>query len=202
MAISNTATSNATTTKRAVGLFSTRGEAEAALHRLKDSGFNMDHVSVVAKNDDGLQEIANGDTQKDKGEQAKGGAGAGATAGAVTGGALGLVGSLGILAIPGVGPVAELGVLLANTLLGGGIGAAGGGLIGALIGWGVPEDDANYYNNRVFEHNDYLLLVEGSEAEVRSAETIVREHGIRDWNLYGTPATPVDNHGTGQLRPY
>jgi hypothetical protein len=193
-----------TTAQRAIGLFSTRSEAEAALHKLRDSGFNMDHVSVVAKQDEALADLnAANAGEKDRGGQAKGGAGAGAAAGAVTGGTLGLLGSLGILAIPGVGPIAEIGVLLANTLLGGGIGAAGGGLLGALIGWGIPEQEANYYNNRVFEHNDYLLLVEAENtAEIRQAESIVRDHGVRDWNLYGTPATPVDHHGTGQLRPY
>ena len=44
-------------------------------------------------------------------------------AGAVTGGAIGLIGSLGVLAIPGVGAAAEVGFLLGNTLMGSGIGA-------------------------------------------------------------------------------
>jgi len=193
---------DATATQRAIGLFSTRAEAESAMHKLRDAGFNMDHVSVVAQNNDSLADLPTENFEKDKGDQAKGGAGAGATAGAVTGGALGLAGSLGVLAIPGIGPAAELGFLLANTLLGGGIGAAGGGLLGALIGWGIPEEEANYYNSRVYEHNDYLVLVQGDAAEIRSAEAIVRDHGIRDWNIYGTPTTPIDNHGTGQVRPY
>lgn len=202
MVLSQDATT--TTTQRAIGLFSTRSEAEAALHRLRDAGFNMDRVSVVGQNqDDELTALSSPNGEKDRSEQAKGGAGAGATAGAVTGGALGLLGTLGVLAIPGVGPAAELGILLANTVIGGGIGAAGGGLLGALIGWGIPEDQANYYNNRVFEHNDYLLMVESdNSAEIRQAEEIVHNHGIRDWNIYGTPATPIDEHGTGQLRPY
>lgn len=191
------------TMQRAIGLFSTRSEAEAALHRLRDTGFNMERVSIVARNNDTLADISADDTNKDRSEQAKGGAGAGATAGTVTGGALGLAGGLGVLAIPGVGPIAELGVILANALLGSGIGAAGGGLLGALIGWGIPEEDANYYNNRVYEHDDYLILVEtDNSAEVDAAEAIVRDHGIRDWNIYNTPATPIDNHGTGQVRPY
>ena len=39
---------------RAVGLFSSRQEAEQALHQLGDSGFQMDRVSVVAKSGEGL----------------------------------------------------------------------------------------------------------------------------------------------------
>ena len=182
--------------RRAVGLFSDRQAAETALYRLRDTGFNMDHISIVAKSGEGLKDLTgNGyDPSKSDGEQAKGGAGAGATAGAVTGGAIGLIGSLGVLAIPGVGAAAEVGFLLGNTLLGSGIGAAGGGLIGALIGWGVPEEKANYYNDRVYNDNDFLVMVEGTEAEIRAAEAVLREGGIRDWGVYGTTPTPTYAH--------
>ncbi|MBE9112717.1 general stress protein [Nodosilinea sp. LEGE 07298] len=180
--------------RRAVGLFSTRQEAERAMHRLRDTGFDMNSISVVAKSGEGLRDLTTDrdyDPNKSNAEQAKGGAGAGATAGAATGGAIGLIGSLGILAIPGVGPIAEVGFLLANTLLGGGIGAASGGLLGALIGWGVPEDRANYYNDRVYNNDDYLVLVEGTEQEIRAAESVLSDNGIRDWNIYGSTTAPT-----------
>lgn len=182
--------------RRAVGLFSNRQEAEDALYRLRDTGFDMDHISIVAKSGEGLKDISGNDydPSKSDGEQAKGGAGAGATAGAVTGGAIGLIGSLGVLAIPGVGAAAEVGFLLGNTLLGSGIGAAGGGLIGALIGWGVPEERANYYNDQVYNNNDYLVMVEGTEAEIQAAEAVLRERGIRDWGVYGSTTTPTYAH--------
>lgn len=182
--------------RRAVGLFSTRQDAENALYRLRDTGFNMDHISIVANHGEGLRDLSGNDydPSKSDGEQAKGGAEAGATAGAVTGGAIGLIGSLGVLAIPGVGAAAEVGFLLGNTLLGSGIGAAGGGLIGALIGWGVPEGKANYYNDRVYNDNDFLVMVEGTEAEIKAAESILHEGGIRDWGVYGTTTTPTYAH--------
>jgi uncharacterized membrane protein len=170
--------------QRAVGLFSSRHEAETALHRLRDSGFDMDKVSVVTRTSDADPTKTNGG--KDKADQIAGGAGAGATAGAATGGLMGLIGSLGVLAIPGIGPAAEVGIILANTLLGGGIGAAGGGLVGALIGWGVPEDQANYYNDRVTQHGDHLILVEGTEQDIRNAHAVLNNYGIRDWNIYGS----------------
>jgi len=44
--------------KRAVGVFSSRREAEYALHELRDAGFNMNNVSVVAKDADRGDEIA------------------------------------------------------------------------------------------------------------------------------------------------
>lgn len=51
-----------------------------------------------------------------------------------TGGLLGLIKGLAVLAIPGVGSAAAAGAILANTLVTGSIGAAIGGLGGALIG--------------------------------------------------------------------
>ncbi|MBV6623183.1 MAG: DUF1269 domain-containing protein [Rivularia sp. (in: Bacteria)] len=99
---------------------------------------------------------------------------------------LGLLPSLGVLAIPGVGAAAEVGVILANTLIGGGIGAASGGLLGALIGWGVPEERANYYNEQLSQ-GKYVVLLEGHQSEINTAESILRNQGVRDWEIYNTP---------------
>ncbi|MGP1373470.1 MAG: hypothetical protein ACTS3T_11635 [Almyronema sp.] len=171
-------------TQRAIGLFPDRATAEAALVKLRDAGFNMDKISVVTDTDRAASAPAMAGTEvKGKDEQAAGGAKAGAVAGTATGGIMGLVGGLGVLAIPGVGPALELGVVLANTLLGAGIGAAGGGLIGALIGWGVPEDKANYYNSRV-DAGDYLVLAEGTTQEIEMAEAILSENRVQNWYRY------------------
>lgn len=172
--------------QRAVGIFSNRRDAEQALTELRDAGFNMDRVSVIVKNADANDNIGGAGVSDRKEEQIEGGMSSGATAGAVTGGLIGLVGGLSLLAIPGVGPVAEAGVVLANTLLGGAIGAAGGALVGALIGWGVPEDRAKYYNDRISQ-GDYLVIVEGTAAEILRAEAILDQRGVLDWGIYDAP---------------
>lgn len=174
--------------QRAVGTFASRPGAERALHELRDSGFNMDKISVVVKNVEGQEQLSGTEYEKSKGEQAAGGAKAGATAGGVTGGIIGLIPSLGVLAIPGVGPVAEIGVILANTLIGGGIGAASGGLLGALIGWGVPEERANYYNDKLTQ-GYYVVLVEGTATEINAAQIILSNQGVQDWEIYNSPVT-------------
>jgi uncharacterized membrane protein len=179
---------------RAIGVFPNRQDAEMALQELRDAGFNMDRVSVIARNKDGNNQMSGADVNTNE-EQVKGGAGAGAVAGSATGGLLGLIGGLGVLAIPGVGPVAEVGIVLANTLLGSGIGAAGGGLVGALIGWGVPEDQAQHYDDRLNQGN-YVLVLEGSSEEVRRAEAILNNRGIRDWGFYSIPGA-VGNPAAG-----
>lgn len=180
--------------RHAVGTFVTREDAQFALQELRAAGFDMDRVSVIAKNVEPSESMGGAEV-KPASEQAKGGAAAGATTGAATGGLIGLIGGLGVIALPGVGAVAELGVVLANTLLGSGIGAAGGGLVGALIGWGVPEERAKYYNE-LLEQGRYVILVEGTEAEISGAEAILTNRRIQDWSIYAAP-TYYPNTGKG-----
>jgi hypothetical protein len=71
-------------------------------------------------------------------------AGTGATVGTVLGGSAGLLAGLGLLAIPGLGPVVAAGWLVA-ALTGAGVGAAAGGLIGGLTGAGLSEGEAETY---------------------------------------------------------
>ena len=170
--------------KRAVGTFPTREDAEIALTDLRDAGFNMDKISAIAQNPQG-EEMAEAEVQSSA-ERAKDAAGTGALMGATTGGIFGLIGSLSVLAIPGVGVATEVAVLLGNAFLGSGIGAAGGSLVGALVGWGIPEEQANYYQE-LLSKGSYVILVEGTEAEINGAEAILINHKIRDWSMYNAP---------------
>ena len=170
---------------RAVGTFPTRQDAENALIELRDAGFNMDQISAIAQNPEG-KELADV-TVKSSAERAKDGAETGAVMGATTGGILGLIGSLSVLAIPGVGVATEVAVLLGNALLGSGFGAAGGSLVGALVGWGIPEKEAMYYSE-LLAAGSYVVLVEGTEAEVNGAKAILANHKIMNWNIYSVPS--------------
>lgn len=125
--------------KRAAGLFYSRDEAEAAVSALRDAGYDMDRVSVIAKDADKLD---GHETTEEIGNKADDGAATGAVTGGALGGITGLLIGLGTLAIPGIGPILLAGAeatAIATTLAGAGIGAAAGGLIGALIGLGIPE---------------------------------------------------------------
>jgi hypothetical protein len=104
---------------------------------------------------------------------------------------------LGALAIPGIGPVLAGGALataLATTAAGGAIGAAAGGVTGALVGLGIPDDRARLYNDRV-NRGDYLVMVDGTEDEIRRAEPILSRHGVQDWGIFDAP-TGATGHGT------
>lgn len=170
--------------KRAVGTFPTRADAEAALTQLRDCGFNMDRVSAIAQNHEG-KSFADIKIQSSE-ERAKEGAETGAIMGATTGGILGLIGSLSILAIPGIGVATEVAVLLGNALLGSGVGAAGGTLVGALVCWGIPEEEAKHYEELLSE-GVYVVLVEGSEAEISGAKAILLNYKLNNWKIYNVP---------------
>ncbi|EDX76900.1 hypothetical protein MC7420_1903 [Coleofasciculus chthonoplastes PCC 7420] len=172
--------------RHAIGVFPSRQQAENALMELRDRGFDLDRVSVIAKDASLNEKIGGTDLHKSGGNQAGKGAKAGAAAGGTVGGFLGLIGGLGVLAIPGVGAATELGIVLANTLLGGVIGGAGGGLVGALIGWGIPEDAAKHYDERV-SVGDYVVIVEGTETEILNMQPIFQNRGIQDWAIYNAP---------------
>lgn len=175
--------------QRAVGVFSSRRDAEHALNELRDAGFPMDRISVVAKNAEGDHVAGTEVSDRLEGNKADEGAAAGAATGGALGALTGLLIGLGAVAIPGIGPVMLAGATataLATTLSGTAIGAVAGGLIGALIGLGIPEERARVYSDRV-SRGDYLVMVEGTEAEIRHAEDVLHRRGIQEWGIYDIP---------------
>lgn len=184
--------------RRAVGVFPTYEAAELALRQLKENGFLMDRVSIVgrdinhytevtgANTSNQLVDVGNLDSNEKEVPQT---AAKGSVAGGAVGGLTGLLIGLGLVAIPGVGPIMLAGAAataIATTISGGVIGAAAGGLAGGLIGLGIPADRAKIYSDRVSE-GDYLVMVEGSEADIALAESIFNQHGIHDWYAYDLP---------------
>jgi hypothetical protein len=175
--------------KHAVGVFSSRHEAEQALNQLNRSGFPMDKVSVIARDADRQDDIAGVDVSDRVGNKADEGAASGALTGGTLGGITGLLVGVGALAIPGVGPVVlagEVATALATTLAGTAIGAAAGGLLGALIGLGIPEERAKVYSDRV-SRGDYLVIIKGTDTDIARAEAILNGHSIQDWGIYNAP---------------
>ncbi len=188
--------------KRAVGIFSNRGDAENALHELKKTGFPMERVSVIAQDTDS-KNMSGAEVREKVGNKADEGASVGAATGGTLGGLTGLLVGLGTLAIPGIGPVMLAGATataIATTLAGAGIGAAAGSLLGGLIGLGIPEEEARSYNTRV-ERGHYLVIVDGTDAEIASAETILRRSGIEDFAIYDQPNQPHQEYGTADVYP-
>jgi hypothetical protein len=98
----------------------------------------------------------------------------GATAGALVGGGGGLLAALGLIAIPGIGPLVAAGVL-ATTLVGAAGGSVVGGLIGALTDAGVSEEDAHVYSEGV-RRGSSLVTVTTDDARTSKADAILNAH--------------------------
>jgi len=124
------------------GLYDSYDDAKAAVKALENAGVSSDDISIVTNK-------ANGDVDVEgQGNMAGEGAGTGAGIGALAGGAGGLLTGLGLLAIPGVGPVVAAGWLAATAagaVAGAVAGGAVGGIVGAMVESGVPEEDAHFY---------------------------------------------------------
>ncbi len=186
--------------RRAVGVFPNRRDVEGALHELRDSGFPMDRVSVIKRDSDGNDDIAGAEVRDTVGNKADEGATVGAVSGGALGGLTGLLVGLGTLAIPGLGPIMLAGATataIATTLAGAGIGAAAGGLLGSLVGLGIPEEEARVYNERV-QRGNYLVIIDGTVAEIARAEEILNRRGVEEFAVYERPGTDTTGIATNR----
>jgi hypothetical protein len=133
------------------GIFKSRSSAERAVDDLLRAGFSRDDISMMMTDATRGREFG-----VQMATKAPEGAAAGATVGGVLGGvAAGLV-ALGTIVVPGLGLLAA-GPIVA-VLAGVGAGAAAGGVTGALIGMGIPEHEAKFYNEAI-EHGGILVGV-------------------------------------------
>lgn len=135
----------------ASAVFDTRVEAERAVQDLRGVGVPDSSISVVSRDhDEDLQDHDNGGHghADSKASGTAKGIGIGAGAGAIAG--------LAALAIPGAGPflaagaIGEaLGIVGSAAATSAVVGGAIGGLTGALMDYGVSEEDARYYDEHI-----------------------------------------------------
>lgn len=160
--------------KAVFGIYKSRDAAESGVTILKNNGFRVSDISVLFPQDSGSQDVIH--TKESKAPE---GAATGAGAGALLGGALGLLAGIGALAIPGMGPFIAAGPILAS-LAGIGVGGAVGGISGALIGFGIPEYEAKRYEGFVKE-GGILISVHVDNADwVEKAQSVLEATGAKD----------------------
>lgn len=163
-------------------LFDTYENAAAAVAALEAGGVPHDCISLVANKSDGRysDSVAVPASVPADGvaDTTAIGAGAGASAGTVLGGGAGLLAGIGLLAIPGVGPVVAAGWLVV-TALGAGLGAASGGLLGSLVGAGVSETDAHVYAEGL-RRGGTLVTVRAGADRAAVIEQILARHAAVD----------------------
>ena len=151
------------------GLFKSRADAERAVENLVNFGFMREDISLLMSDATRGREFRLANATK---------APEGTAAGATIGGAIGAIAAglvaLGVVAVPGIGLVAAGPVLAA--LAGLGAGAAAGGLTGALIGLGIPEHEAKFYNEEIGK-GGILLGVYTHDDRVEQAKNILHAAG-------------------------
>ena len=158
------------TTSTVIALFDSRIAAERAINDLVNAGFARDSVSVITSNTSSpAGDVPNIGPQ----EQIGSGTDAGSTA--AVGGLAGFIGGIVALAIPGIGPILAVGPLAAG-LMGAGIGAATGGIVGALKGHGIPEADASTLSEAI-RRGRVLVSAHVPTARVDQAADILDKSG-------------------------
>ena len=156
--------------KTVVGLFDNPRDAQSVVEDLVNAGFMRSDVSLIGQ-------AERGDAESATAEDTTSGTAVGLGTGAVLGGIGGLLVGLGVLAIPGIGPVLAAGPL-ATALAGAGLGAAAGGALGALTDLGIPESEAHYYAEGVRRGGTLVTVKVDDALADRAAEIMERHHPI------------------------
>jgi len=163
-----------------VGVFHDRSHAEDAVRDLRHAGFSESQISLVRKGREGEVHT--------EGSKAAEGAATGAAAGAGVAALVSLGMSFGI--IPVIGPILAVGPLAAALLSAAG-GAAAAGLMGALVGLGIPEHEAKYYEGEV--GSGRTLVTVKADSRYDEAWKILQRHGAYN---HGTAAKAKTSAGS------
>ncbi len=202
-----------------VGVFESTGDAQRAFDDLLREGFSHDEISLIAnqsRSDEWTArtpaQTASADLRDTPETDTASDVAADAGIGAAVGGVGGLLLSFAGLAIPGIGPVLAAGPIVA-ALGGAGVGAATGGLIGALTDRGVPEEAASHYAEGV-RRGDVLVAVHASSERADRASEILNRNGAvniddrvsqwrtRGWTRHDPSASPLSKDEIRREREY
>jgi hypothetical protein len=155
----------------AIAIFDDRVQAQQAIARLKAVGFTEREIGVTARDTD-ASDLGATDGKKTHAKE-------GAIAGVAAGAGVGALWGLGILAgvLPGIG-TAIAGGTLAAILSSAAAGAATAGLAGTLIGLGIPEEEAKYYD-REFQAGRIVVTVDAG-SRLQEAQSILAQNSGYD----------------------
>jgi hypothetical protein len=151
------------------GLFASYQEFSNLIDALNMRGYQEEDISVLMSENTRNQLFAPHEETK---------APEGATVGSLSGGILGaIVGGLtlvGNIILPGSG------LLVAGPLVGaltiGAVGAAAGGLIGALVGAGIPEHEAKFFEDALKESGQILVVAHIPKEKIKEVKAVFERH--------------------------
>jgi len=155
------------------GIYPTYESLEGAVDALRSSGFRNTDVSFLM-----AENVGSKDFGHRKASKAPEGVVAGASSGVVLGGALGWLIGVGALTIPGFGPLIAAGPVVAALAGAGAIGTAAG-ILGGLIGIGIPEYEAKRYEGRVRDGGNLLSVHCDNSEWTKLAKDILGRTGAK-----------------------
>jgi hypothetical protein len=146
------------------GLFPDRDSAERAYSGITERGYAKDDVNVVMSDDTRHRYFSTtAGKETELGNKAAEGAGVGGAIGGTVVGIAAAVAAIGSnLILPGLGLV--IAGPLAAGVAGIGAGALSGGIIGALVGWAMPEERVKNYEEGI-KKGGILMGVRANNAE-------------------------------------
>ncbi len=169
-----------------VAAFHSHAEAQQAIRELKSAGFSDEQIGIATQDREGTYQ-----EQMDNNM-----AGEGAAIGATAGLGAGALWGLGIVAgvLPAIGPVIAGGALAAVVASAAST-AAAGGVVGALIGLGIPETEAEYYHGEFEQGRTIVTVRTTTAATATDAQRILDQYNAydysrRDSEFARNPATP------------
>jgi hypothetical protein len=150
----------------AVGVFADPRQAEQAFHELRQAGFRDDQLGFIVRD----RATISGEEARERAVTEEELAPA---TGVVVGGILGgVVGATVAILIPGLGPAIAGGILTVGSAA---LGAATGGLIVMLTHMGVPEEEAQTYNQE-FQAGRIIVIVQTDERPWEAFEILKRTY--------------------------
>lgn len=162
--------------KMVLGIFSMDDDAAEAIRELNRDGYDPKDISIMMRDNQGVV--------TESGSRVGEGLVSGATTGGIIGALAGLAIGVGAIVIPGVGgflvggPLAvALGITgaAATTVTGAVTGVVAGGIVGALIGLGIPEEEARSYEESI-NRGGILVAVPAREGEEQEAADVLDEY--------------------------
>lgn len=185
---------------RAIGLFASQERAVEIVSTLLAVDFPKEQITFIARQADTMeleQKEEDGSSEAAikvhaENENLSEAAGKGAAVGSIVGLSVAGLELLGVVTpviatIPGLGPVFAVGSLatsaLATMATGGAVGAAGGAAVGGLAGLGIPDRGVREYHDAIAA-GKYLMLLEGTEAQLARAREALDTQEIMGWKVF------------------
>lgn len=152
------------------GLFKDKDSAENAYKSATSMGYTKDEINVVMSEDTRERFYGkNATLETEVGNKAAEGAAVGGVLGVTVGAIAAAIAAVGTnLVLPGLGLV--IAGPLAAAVAGAGAGGVTAGVVGALIGWGIPEDRLKEYEEGLNNGGILIGVKPKSDNDARNFE--------------------------------